>query len=326
MPATKRKVDLADDATEDTVTRLSEEVLINATDDENEDIEVDPNEEKEPEEPEEPEEPSRDQKKQSRWKEHKDAREAAERKAADLEKELAETRGRIGALEQTVRQPAPPQQQVPGPDRFDEAEKRLMQEIEDLQETYRKLDPKQTDQEDLARHRRKYMELDGHLQNVRIQRGISQSQQSQQQQQPNPQAQAAVMHVRMNYPDLADSEPAMMHVQGLVAQKQAQRNRISGRNEPPTMQMLDEALKDTRKAFGLAPARPTTPARAAAYSGVASGPTQANGSKKVTIPFVGDEGKPYRKMAAARWPKLYAQDPKKAHAKLAAELAEDDDA
>lgn len=313
----KRAAEETPDLTDETVDRLTQQVLVSSADDVPD--EITPEDAEDDEEP----GPSRDEKKKSRWTANVERATAAEAEAERLRTEVATERAARLALESVSRQPAQPQTYQDPLKAYDDAEAQIVQEIENHRKTYAKMDAKQLTEEDANRFHSRWQELDGHLQRTRINREVHRNNLIAQQNAPNPKATAAVNHIRTNYADLADDENAMQLVNGLVIQKTAMRNaRNRTPGAPASMAELDEALQETRKSFGKGPARPTTPARAAAYSGVPSGPSQST-KKNGSLNMTGQDGKVYHQLAQARWPKLYAADPKKALGKLAAELAED---
>lgn len=259
--------------------------------------------------------PTRDEKRRNRWAEHKQAREAAEQRATDLERQLAEERGRAQAMEAARQyQQAPQPQQDP----FAEQERMILAEIQNLRKDYGRLDTTKVDQEDIDRFQKRWMDLDTAHKTVITRREIARAQQ--QQQPANPQAQATEVHVRMNYPEIADNAVALQYTHGLLIQAQAERTRKTGRQEPPSMQMLDEALKKTRTALGIGPSPAPSAATRARFSGVSGSsqgaPAQSNGRR------MGQISKEERSMARARWPKL---EPEKAYKLFLREQSKSDE-
>lgn len=280
--------------------------------DENEgNIEVSVDDDEEPEIDIPGEVPTRDEKKRNRWKEHTEARVAAETKAAELERQLAEERGRAQALYEAQRQ-QPQQQQDP----FAAQEQMVLKEIENLRKDFANMDSTKLSNEDVERFHGRWRDLDTAHKTIITRREIRNA--TAQQPQPNTMAQAAEVHVRMNYPELADNAVALQYTNGLLIQAQAQRARQTGRNEAPTMQMLDEALKETRRALSLGPKAPPSQAVKARFSGMPATQSGASQNGKKTVQM----GKDERAMARARWPKL---EPEKAYRLFAKEQADRND-
>lgn len=257
--------------------------------------------------------PTRDEKKKNRWREHTEARVAAETRASELERQLAEERGRAQAFYEAQRQQPQQQQQV---DPFAQQEQAILQEIDHLRKDFVNMDTAKMSSEDVERYHKRWRDLDTAHKTIITRREI---QRATPQQQPNTMAQAAETHVRVNYPELAENAVALQYTNGLLIQAQAERTRQTGRQEPPTMQMLDAALKQTRRALSLGPKDPPTAAVKARFSGMPATQSgaQPNGKKTVQL------GKAERSMARTRWPKL---DPDAAYKRFAKEMAEDDDA
>lgn len=256
--------------------------------------------------------PTRDEKKRNRWAEHKAKTEAAEAKAVELERQLAEERGRTQAFQDAQRQ-MPQQQQA---DPFVAQEQMVLKEIENLRKDFANMDSTKLSQEDVERFHGRWRDLDTAHKTIITRREIRNAQA--QQQPPNTVAQAAEVHVRMNYPELADNAVALQYTNGLLIQAQAQRQRQTGRAEPPTMQMLDEALKETRRALSLGPKAPPSQAVKARFSGMPATQSGASSNGRKTVQM----GKDERAMARARWPKL---EPEKAYRLFAKEQADRND-
>lgn len=278
-----------------------------------------------PDEPDDPL-PSRDEKRKSRWTENVEARRQAEERAAQIDRENAELRGRLTALEQRPQQQFIPQPQQPQADPYDAEEKRIMQEMSDLRSDYARMDQSKLKDEDGERFQRRWFELDAKHKAVVARREF----QKMQQQAPQPQAidpagQAAIAHVRMNYADIADNEAAMQYAVTVLQQKVLERARANGgRRESPSLQMLDQALQTTRKVFGTGPAQITDATRAK-FSGMPAMQNGSNGGRNGgrIIKRVLTKGE--KKMAEQRFDYIVKKKgPEAAHAAWIREQAEDD--
>jgi hypothetical protein len=261
--------------------------------------------------------PNRDEKKRNRWRENVEARKAAEARTLDLERQLAEERGRqqaAGAIYEQQQRQAYAQQQGQWDQPFNDEEKRLLERMEMLRNTYAKLESAKITQEDANRYNNEYVQLDGYRQQVITQREIRRAQlMAMQQPGPNPGAQAAEMHIRMNYAEIADNPVALHYAQGELMRIQASRARMNG-NRPVAvdMKMFDEALSATRKAFGGGgPGQKQQQNERAMFSGVASNgagePAAANGKQKLSRQTM---TKADRSMARNMYPK---ETPEKAY-------------
>lgn len=272
--------------------------------------------------------PSRDEKRKSRWTQNVEARRQAEERAQQIERENAELRGRLTALEQRPQYvPQQPAQQQPQADPYAEEEKRILRDMDDLRRDFSRLDKAKMTDEDGERFQRRWQEYDTAHKTIIARREAERIAKAQAGAQPviDPAGQAAVGHVRMNYPDIADNELAMNYAVTVLQQKVLERARVNGgRREPPTMQMLDHALQLARKEFGTGPAQITNATRAK-FSGMPAMQNGSNGKTNGSRVVKRVLTKTEKKMAEQRFNYLVKKKgPEAAHAAFIREQAEDD--
>lgn len=185
--------------------------------------------------------PNRSERRKNRYRENIEAREAAERRASELQQQLAlattQAQQALMMAQQRQMQPQQPQQ-----DPIDIEEGKLLRERQVLHREYeQRMASQRTSpitEEEKAGFEKRALELEGRQMDLRVERRLRGMPQ-----QGNPQAEALRAHLAMQYPDVVSNQQAVLFADGMQKTLQA-----TGRN-PWAPDTIDEVMDKTRRQF-----------------------------------------------------------------------------